>query len=165
MGRPSCFRYVGLPIRNCRGGESEIRTHETLVRSNGFRDRRLQPLSHLSRIDFSSLKRGAVWCSSIVRHLMSRSFSGLTHSAISPWLTCRNVARGPAFVKKRPPGGSQLGRRVSSLSNSTLKRVTSSGESSPSCWRLVMPQRPQTRVSAACRCATSSRCVARQRYR
>jgi hypothetical protein len=30
------------------GGEGGIRTHETLLRPNGFQDRRFQPLTHLS---------------------------------------------------------------------------------------------------------------------
>ena len=32
----------------CFGGEGEIRTHETREGSNGFQDRRVQPLCHLS---------------------------------------------------------------------------------------------------------------------
>src|SRR6266852_3928781 len=49
QGRLSEFNLRGgAPLRKC-GGEGEIRTLDGPVTHNGFRDRRLQPLGHLSK--------------------------------------------------------------------------------------------------------------------
>ena len=47
----SRFDSSDLLTRLSTGGGGGIRTHETLLRSNGFQDRRFQPLTHPSAVE------------------------------------------------------------------------------------------------------------------
>ena len=59
MGRPSYLTYVGLPIRNCPGGEGGIRTPDTLADIHDFES---CAFDHSATSPWFAVQRGYHFC-------------------------------------------------------------------------------------------------------